>query len=120
MESGRGVQQSGLRLGLATVGWLLAGAPTLAQTVPAPSQVVPPVIAPPPAAGRISIPQVPAGTQIPAQAKRLSFKLLGFDIKGEFDEFVARRKEIEAPLIGRTITVAQVFEFADQLQQVYA
>jgi hemolysin activation/secretion protein len=94
--------------------------PVSAQRVPAPSQVAPPVIAPPPAAGRISIPQVPAGAQIPAEAKRLSFKLLGFDIKGEFEEFVGKRKEIEAPLLGRTITVAQIFEFADQLQQIYA
>jgi hemolysin activation/secretion protein len=94
--------------------------PVSAQGVPAPSQVAPPVIAPPPAAGRISIPQVPAGAQIPAEAKRLSFKLLGFDIKGEFEELVEKRKEIEAPLIGRTITVAQIFDFADHLQQIYA
>ena len=87
---------------------------------PAPSQVAPPVIAPPPATGRISIPQVPAGAQIPREAKKLTFKLLGFDIKGEFEEFAARRKELEAPLIGKTVTVAQIFEFADQLQQVYA
>jgi hemolysin activation/secretion protein len=94
--------------------------PVLAQNVPAPSQVAPPIIAPPPAAGRISIPQVPAGAQIPPEAKRLSFRLLGFDIKGEFEEFAAKRKELEAPLVGKTISVAQIFEFADQLQQIYA
>ncbi len=91
-----------------------------AQAVPSPSQVAPPVIAPPSGGGHIAIPQVPAGAQIPAQAKTLRFKLLGFDIKGEFPELVAQRKTLEAPLVGRQITVAQVFEFADALQQIYA
>jgi hemolysin activation/secretion protein len=94
--------------------------PASAQGVPAPSQVAPPVITPPVARGRISIPQVPAGAQIPAEAKRLSFTLLGFDINGEFEEFVAKRKELEAPLVGRKVSVAEIFEFADRLQQVYA
>jgi hemolysin activation/secretion protein len=91
-----------------------------AQNVPAPSQVAPPTITPPPSPGRISIPQVPAGTQIPEQAKKLVFKLLGFDIKGEFEEFAAQRQQLEAPLVGKSVTVAQIFEFADQLQQIYA
>jgi hemolysin activation/secretion protein len=91
-----------------------------AQTVPAPSQVAPPVITPPSGGGHIAIPQVPAGAQIPAQAKTLRFKLIGFDVKGEFEELVAQRKKLEAPLIGKQITVAQVFEFADALQQIYA
>jgi hemolysin activation/secretion protein len=109
-------------LALSAATFLIASLPlsALAQGVPAPSQVAPPVIAPPPAAGRISIPQVPAGAQIPPEAKKLAFKLLGFDIKGEFEEFAVKRHEIEAPLIGKTVTVAQIFEFADQLQQVYA
>ncbi|MGA8613490.1 MAG: ShlB/FhaC/HecB family hemolysin secretion/activation protein, partial [Xanthobacteraceae bacterium] len=50
---------------------------------------------------------------------KLTFKLLGFDIQGEFPELVAQRKEIAAPLIGKTITVAKVFEFSDKLQQLY-
>ena len=102
------------------VAWLAFSNSAFAQNVPAPSQVVPPVIAPPVGGGRISIPQVPAGAQIPPEAKKLFFKLLGFDISGEFREFAAKRKAIEAPLVGRKISVAQVFEFADQLQQVYA
>ena len=88
--------------------------------MPAPSQVAPPVIAPAPGGGRIALPQVPAGATIPAQAKKLRFKLLGFTIEGEFEEFVAARKELETPLIGKRITVADVFEFADKLQQIYA
>ena len=62
---------------------------------------------------------MPAGAQVPPEAKKLSFKLLGFDIQGEFKELVVQRREIAAPLIGKRITVAQVFEFADKLQQIY-
>lgn len=115
-------KRSGLLLCFALSATAIASLPlsALAQGVPAPSQVAPPVIAPPAGVGRISIPQVPAGAQIPPAAKKLTFKLLGFDIKGEFEEFAARRKKLEAPLIGKTVTVAQIFEFADQLQQLYA
>jgi len=109
-------------LALSAAAFLIASLPlaALAQGVPAPSQVAPPVIAPPSAAGHIAIPQVPAGAQIPPEAKKLTFKLLGFDIKGEFEEFAAGRHELEAPLVGKTVTVAEIFEFADQLQQIYA
>src|SRR5580698_6818063 len=72
-----------------------------AQGVPAPSQVQPPVIAPATGGGHIAIPQVPAGTQIPAQAKTLSFQLLGFDIQGGFDEFAAQTAGLEKPLVGK-------------------
>src|SRR5580704_5211104 len=100
-------------LALSAATFLIVSLPlsALAQGVPAPSQVAPPVIAPPPAAGRIAIPQVPAGAQIPPEAKKITFRLLGFDIKGEFEEFAAKRQELEAPLVGKTVTVAQIFEF---------
>jgi hemolysin activation/secretion protein len=107
---------SGLCVGL----WAVWGSVALAQTpAPPPSQVRPPIIVPPSGGGRIGIPQVPAGAQIPPEANNLTFKLLGFDIQGEFPELVAQRKEIASPLIGKTITVAKVFEFADKLQQIY-
>jgi hemolysin activation/secretion protein len=97
----------------------MLGASAWAQAVPAPSQVAPPIITPPTGGGHISIPQVPAGAKVPEQAKKLSFKLLGFDIEGEFEELAPARHEIETPLIGKRITVADVFEFADKLQQIY-
>lgn len=96
-----------------------ASAQTATQAVPAPSQVEPPRIAPPSVGARIALPQVPAGATIPAEAKKLSFKLLGFTVEGEFEEFAPERHRIEAPLIGKRVTVADVFEFADQLQQIY-
>ena len=107
---------SGLYVGL----WVVWSSVALAQTpAPPPSQVRPPIIVPPSGGGRIGIPQVPAGAQIPGEANKLTFKLLGFDIQGEFPELVAQRKEIASPLIGKTITLAKVFEFADKLQQIY-
>ena len=111
-------QLSPVKLGIAVAAWLLT-ATAWAQNVPAPSQVAPPVVTPPAGGGHIAIPQVPAGAQIPPQAKKLSFKLLGFDIEGEFEELAAQRKEIEAPLIGKRVTVADIFQFADKLQQIY-
>jgi hemolysin activation/secretion protein len=105
---------------LAVAVWLSLCATALAQAVPSPSQVQPPEIAPPSGGGHIAIPQVPAGAQIPPEAKKLKFKLIAFVVKDEFPELVEQRKELEAPFDGKTITVAQVFEFADQLQQIYA
>lgn len=89
------------------------------QSIPSPSQVAPPVIPPAPGGARIALPQVPAGATVPAQAKKLSFRLLGFEVQGEFEELAAQRKEMEAPLVGKRVTVADVFEFADKLQQIY-
>jgi hemolysin activation/secretion protein len=105
--------------GLCAAAWLLLANSAWAQAVPAPSQVAPPVIAPPTGGGRIAIPQVPAGAQVPEQAKKLIFKLLGFDIQGEFPELAAAFKEIAAPLIGKRVTVADIFVIADKLQQIY-
>jgi hemolysin activation/secretion protein len=100
--------------------WMVWSSVALAQApAPPPSQVRPPIVVPPSGGGRIAIPQVPAGAQIPPEANKLTFQLVGFDIQGEFPELVAQRKEIAAPLIGKSITVAKVFEFADKLQQLY-
>lgn len=96
-----------------------ASTAALSQTVPAPSQVQPPVVPPAPGGARIALPQVPASARVPEQAKTLRFKLLGFSIAGEFEELKAAREEIASPLIGRTVTVADVFAFADKLQQIY-
>lgn len=98
----------------------LLASPAGAQIVPSPSQVAPPVVPPSPQQrGRIALPQVPAGATIPTEARKLSFRLLGFDVEGEFEELTSARRELSAPLVGRRITVADVFEFADKLQQAY-
>ncbi len=110
--------------GLLLAAWLWPAAIALAQAplppVPAPSQVAPPVIAPAPSvATRIALPQVQAGGDVPAAAKKLFFVLIDFDIQDEFPELVATRRELAAPLIGKRISVADVFEFANKLQQAY-
>jgi hemolysin activation/secretion protein len=64
----------------------------------------------------IAPPEPPA---FPKEAEELSFVLLGFDIEGEFEEFVAARRALEAPLVGRRVTVAAIFTFANKLQEAY-
>jgi hemolysin activation/secretion protein len=92
----------------------------LAQTVPPPpSQVAPPVVAPPAPTGTISVPEAPAGIVVPEAAKKLAFVLVGVDVEGEFPELAAARRALEAPLVGQRITVAQAFEFANRLQEAY-
>lgn len=94
--------------------------PLRAQTVPAPSQAAPPDIRPAAGAGtRIILPRFEAGGAVPAAAKTLSFTLTGFKIDGEFDNLVSAREQLAAPLVGKRITVAKVFEFAAALQAAY-
>ena len=91
-----------------------------AQQTPTPSQVAPPAVAPAPTTPtRIVLPRIEAGGKVPAQAKKLFFTLTGVDVKGEFPELVAQRQALAEPLIGKRISVAQVFELAAQLQALY-
>ena len=108
--------------------YLIAGAVDAARAqdvpasrvAPAPSQVEPPALPSSPRAAPqtpgITPPEAPA---FPQGAEKLSFVLLGFDIEGEFDEFVAAKRELAAPLIGKRVTVAQIFDFATKLQAAY-
>ncbi|MBS0248681.1 MAG: ShlB/FhaC/HecB family hemolysin secretion/activation protein [Proteobacteria bacterium] len=100
---------------------LAAPAPARSQqTVPSPSQVAPSAIPRVPAApARIILPRVEAGAAIPPGAKKLSFHLTGFVIEGEFAELVDARRKLAASLVGKSVSVAQVFEFATALQAAY-
>jgi hemolysin activation/secretion protein len=90
------------------------------RIAPAPSQVAPPAIpALPQAAPQVPAVAPPEAPAFPEGAEKLSVVLLGFDIEGEFEEFVATRRELEAPLIGRRVTVAELFTFATKLQAAY-
>ena len=105
--------------------FFVAGMGELAQAqepprAPAPSQVTPPRL---PTEPRVA-PQIPAvsppeAPAFPKDAEKLSLVLLGFDVEGEFEEFVATRRELAAPLIGKRVTVAQIFDFATKLQEAY-
>lgn len=87
---------------------------------PSTSQVEPPVISPAPIlAPRIVLPRVEAGATVPEQAKALTFVLTGVDVADEFEDMAAARRDLEAPLIGRRVTVAQLFELAAALQAAY-
>jgi len=105
---------------LATLAALLPTLLHAQQNVPAPSQVVPPTAPTAPSQpSRIVLPQVEAGAAIPPGAKALQFHLTGFAVDGEFAELAEARKRLEAPLVGRRVSVAQVFEFASALQAAY-
>ena len=107
---------------LLTVGLAVfaVGAAHAQQSAPSPSQAKPPVIAPGPVAPtRIVLPRILAGAKVPAQAKKLHFVLTGLAVKGEFKNLVVQRQALETPLIGKRISVAQVFEFAAKLQALY-
>src|ERR1700755_1823098 len=96
----------------------VCAAPAFAQNpIPSPSQVQPPVIAPVQAPARFSLPQVPAGAQAPAQAKSLFFVLTGLDVDGEFPELVKARTDLVAAFVGKRISVADLFELTNKLQQ---
>lgn len=89
-----------------------ASHPRRAKSLPEiPAQPLPITRAPAPAA--------PEPLVAPPGAEQLTFVLSGIDIEGEFQEFVSVRRELAAPLIGKRITVAQVFQFANELQQAY-
>jgi hemolysin activation/secretion protein len=110
--------QAALALCAALALW--TGAAQAQTAVPAPSQVAPPVIHPAPAAPtRIVLPQVEAGTQAPPEAKKLTFVLIDVDIEGGFAELADTQRELVTPLIGRRISVADVFDLATSLQQAY-
>lgn len=90
------------------------------QTAPAPSQVAPPSVPLAPSAPtRIILPRIEAGAAIPPGAKALLFRLTGFVVEGEFEVLAGERRALEAPLAGKRISVAQVFEFATALQAIY-
>ncbi len=105
---------------IAAAAWQSTDA-AVAQIAPPPSQVAPPVVPPSVSAPtRIILPRVEAGATIPPGAKALTFKLTGITIEGEFEELAAERKRFAAQLVGKRISVAQVFDFATALQAVYS
>lgn len=99
---------------------LCANGGAWAQSAPSPSQTRPPVItAAPTAPTRIVLPRIEAGGAIPAEAKKLHFVLTGFAVKDEFKDLVAPRQILEKPLLGKRVSVAQIFDFAGKLQALY-
>ena len=99
--------------------FVLAPALSFGQSAPAPSLVAPPQVVPARPSPRIAIPEAPAGVKVPEAARQLRFVLTGIDVEGEFEELAEARKQLVAPLIGKRVTVADIFELTAKVQEIY-
>lgn len=92
-----------------------------AQTAPPPpSSVTPPTLRPPPiSGGAIAIPQAP-GLQAPAGADRVSVTLRRARLEGAFEEMADANKQFVDAVTGRRVTVARVYQAAQELEAAYA
>jgi hemolysin activation/secretion protein len=111
-------QRCALRLGVAAlVAYPFAA---LSQAV-APSQVTPQTLRP-------AAPSVPGGPQLsggaqlqpPAGTARLSFILGRLMVEGSFPELESETRSLSHAVEGHRVTVAQIYEFANALEQAYA
>jgi hemolysin activation/secretion protein len=95
--------------------------PLAALSQVAPSQVTPQTLRPAAPSPRGDLP--PAGGEklsAPAGAERLSFIVGRVVIKGSFPEFETETRALLRTVEGHRVTVAQVYEFANALEQAYA
>jgi hemolysin activation/secretion protein len=92
-----------------------------AQVVVAPSHVTPQSLRPAPtnAPGGLRVSGAEA-VQAPAGAERLNVLVRRFAIEGGFSELENETRVLAQPLEGRRITVAQIYEFANALEEAYA
>jgi hemolysin activation/secretion protein len=92
-----------------------------AQVVVAPSQVTPQTLRPPPtnAPGGLTVSGAEA-VQAPAGAGRVNVIVRRFAIEGGFPELENETRALAQSLEGRRITVAQIYEFANALEEAYA
>lgn len=95
--------------------WLQAGA--FAQTA---SQITPPSFRPAPQANAagVSIPES-SGLEAPAGAEKLKVKLSGVSVEGGLPEMADATRKITAGLAHRTVTAAQIFAAARQIETEY-
>ena len=96
--------------------WLSASA--FAQTA---SQITPPTFRPPPGpdTAGVSIPEG-KGLEAPAGAEKLQVKLAAVHIEGGLPDMADATRKITAGLSRRTVTAAQIFVAARQLEAEYA
>jgi hemolysin activation/secretion protein len=98
---------------------MLATAPTFAQQV-APSQVTPSTLRPQaqPSAG-IALP-ASEGLSPPQGAEKLSVKVGRIDVEGTFPELAAATAAITESIRGKTLSVSQIYQAANAIEQAYA
>ncbi|WP_407531040.1 ShlB/FhaC/HecB family hemolysin secretion/activation protein [Methylobacterium oryzisoli] len=96
----------------------LAAAPALAQTA---SQITPPSFSPPlqRQGGAIAIPEG-QGLDVPAGADRLAVRVRRLDVQGGLPALAGPTGAIAARLAGRTVTAAEIFTAARELELAYA
>ena len=106
-----------LTLGIAAV----LACPVTAASQVAPSQVTPPTLRPPTPSAPDALPPS-AGVQLhaPAGSERLSFIVGRVVIKGTSPELASETDSLVQTIKGHRVTVAQVYEFANALEQAYA
>ena len=108
-----------IKIGLAAASaclWLSASA--FAQTA---SQITPPTFRPPPGpdTAGVSIPES-RGLEAPAGAEKLKVKLAGVHIEGGLADMAGATRKVTAGLSRRTVTAAEIFAVARQLEAEYA
>jgi hemolysin activation/secretion protein len=107
-----------LAIGAAVLAWSMDAR---SQVVVAPSQVTPQSLRPPntnePGGLTVSSPEV---VQAPAGAERVNVIVRRFAIEGGFSELENETRALAQSLEGRRITVAQIYEFANALEEAYA
>ena len=95
--------------------------PSAALSQVAPSQVTPQTLRPATPSPAGDLPSS-GGEQLhaPAGAERLSFMVGRVVIKGPFPELDTEARALVRTVEGHRVTVAQVYEFANALEQAYA
>lgn len=108
-----------LRLGLALLGGAAIGAVSEAAAQTAPSQARPgPSAETPETRAPFTFPQSPAYAA-PAGAEDVRFILNALVVDGGFEDMADEADALAAPLIGREISVADLYAVAAQLQTAY-
>jgi hemolysin activation/secretion protein len=108
-------------IGLALLLHPSAALSQVAPSVVAPSQVTPQTLRPATPSPASDLPS--SGSEqlhAPAGAERLSFIVGRVEIKGTFPELDTETRALVHTVEGHRITVAQVYDFANALEQAYA
>jgi hemolysin activation/secretion protein len=103
---------------LATIGWQLPAVAQVAplQTPPQPLQRPPPAAAEP---GVIPGPATPGTTAAPAGAERIPVTPTAITLEGNTVYSPAELEPLTRPLIGKTVTAADIFQLAGAIQRKY-
>lgn len=101
----------------ALTGSLLVAVPAYSQTA---SQITPPTFAPNVARGNGVMIPGGGGLAAPSGAEKLFVRLSGVSVKGGLPELAAATAALQARLVGRAVSGAEVFAAARELEAAYA